>query len=80
MRESAVSTIKVLLLKNYLGLPRIEVMVCPASADLLNYEGLHEEDLKDRNPDAFAVSYYTASICKTFIFYITLLSYYIYKF
>lgn len=56
VREASVSSLKVLLLKNYLGLQRIEEMVCPASADLLNYDGLHEDDLKDRNPDAFAVS------------------------
>lgn len=29
--------------------------MCPASTDLLNYDGLLEEEAKDRNSDAFAV-------------------------
>lgn len=55
VRESAISTVKTLLLKNYLGLPRIEEMVCPTTVDLLQLDGLPEDVLKERNPDAFAV-------------------------
>lgn len=62
VRESAATSLKKLLLKNYLGLQRIEEMVCPASVELLNYDGLHEDNLKERNPDAFAVSSNSRSI------------------
>ena len=46
-----------LLLKNYLGLKRTEKLVCPACVDLLNFDGLEEHTLKERNPEAFAVSW-----------------------
>lgn len=47
---------KMLLLKNYLGLNRIEEMVCPATVDLLKLDDSREDILKERHPEAFAVS------------------------
>lgn len=44
-----------LLLKKYLNTLRIEEYVCPASVQLLNLEGLPEDVVKERHPDAFVV-------------------------
>lgn len=56
VRESAFASIKVLLLKKYLNASRIEEFVCPTSVQLLNLEGLPEDVVRERHPDAFVVS------------------------
>lgn len=55
VRESAFASIKVLLLKKYLNTSRIEEFVCPTSVQLLNLEGLPEDVVRERHPDAFVV-------------------------
>lgn len=55
VRETAFASIKVLLLKKYLNESRIEELVCPTSVQLLNLEGLPEDVVRERHPDAFVV-------------------------
>ncbi|XP_031633416.1 serine/threonine-protein phosphatase 4 regulatory subunit 1-like isoform X2 [Contarinia nasturtii] len=55
VRETSFASIKVLLLKKYLSASRIEEFVCPTSVQLLNLEGLPEDVVRERHPDAFVI-------------------------
>lgn len=59
VRESAFGSIKVLLLRKYLSATQIEEQVCPTSFSLLNLEGIPEDIVKERHPDAFVVGSYS---------------------
>lgn len=70
VRESAFASIKVLLLKKYLNASRIEEFVCPTSVQLLNLEGLPEDVVRERHPDAFVVSIIIIFFFLSFFVYI----------
>lgn len=48
-----------LLLRKYLSATQIEEQVCPTSLQLLCLEGIPEDIIKERHPDAFVVGFYS---------------------
>lgn len=48
-----------LLLRKYLSATQIEEQVCPTSLQLLSLEGIPEDIVKERHPDAFVVGFYS---------------------